>query len=256
MPPTPFVAEKRGARAIVGARGRASRAEDVVSRRVSWFIDGMLPWILLTVVALAAALEAERRGIRPLLWVAKPLASIGFVGAAVAAGALTSQFGSAVFIALVWCLMGDVLLIPRDNSVAFLFGLVAFLIGHVGFAIAFYVRGVDTTAVVVTVLALALPAFMVWRWLAPSVPRGMRVPVIVYITVITVMVGFAVGSMALAPAALPLAGALMFYASDLTVARERFVQKSLWNRVVGLPLYYAAQLCFAAATLSTAAAIR
>ena len=37
-------------------------------------------------------------------------------------------------------------------------------------------------------------------------------------------------------------GALLFYLSDLCVARERFVVKSKWNGIVGLPLYYAGQL--------------
>lgn len=212
----------------------------------------MLPWILLTVLAVLAALEAERRALRPLLWIAKPLASIGFIGAAVAAGALSSQFGSAVFIALVWCLIGDVLLIPRNNPATFLFGLVAFLIGHVGLGLAFYVRGVDGVAAAITAAALIVPASLVWRWLSPRVSRRMRAPVAVYMAVITAMVALAVGSTARTPAALPLVGAVLFYLSDLAVARERFVDKSLWNRVVGLPLYYAGQLCLAAATAATA----
>jgi uncharacterized membrane protein YhhN len=40
-------------------------------------------------------------------------------------------------------------------------------------------------------------------------------------------------------------GAVLFAASDLTVARERFVHRSAWNRVVGLPMYYAGQLLIA-----------
>jgi len=38
------------------------------------------------------------------------------------------------------------------------------------------------------------------------------------------------------------AGGVLFFASDLAVARERFVARAFSNRVWGLPCYYAAQL--------------
>ena len=41
------------------------------------------------------------------------------------------------------------------------------------------------------------------------------------------------------------AGALLFYLSDLSVARDRFVAPGFANGLVGLPLYYAAQLVLA-----------
>jgi hypothetical protein len=40
-------------------------------------------------------------------------------------------------------------------------------------------------------------------------------------------------------------GALAFYASDLAVARQRFVAESFANKLWGLPLYYGAQLLLA-----------
>ena len=42
------------------------------------------------------------------------------------------------------------------------------------------------------------------------------------------------------------AGALAFVASDLFVARDRFVSPAFANRLLGLPLYYAAQMLLAA----------
>ena len=41
------------------------------------------------------------------------------------------------------------------------------------------------------------------------------------------------------------AGALLFYVSDLAVARHRFVKAELLNRAIGLPLYYAGQVLIA-----------
>jgi uncharacterized membrane protein YhhN len=40
-------------------------------------------------------------------------------------------------------------------------------------------------------------------------------------------------------------GSLLFYVSDLAVARHRFVRPDFVNRVVGLPLYYAGQFLLA-----------
>jgi uncharacterized membrane protein YhhN len=41
------------------------------------------------------------------------------------------------------------------------------------------------------------------------------------------------------------AGALAFTASDVSVARDRFVRPQFLNRAWGLPLYYVAQLLIA-----------
>ena len=41
-----------------------------------------------------------------------------------------------------------------------------------------------------------------------------------------------------------LVAAVIFYLSDIAVARERFVTSSVTNRLLGLPAYYGAQLLF------------
>ena len=41
-------------------------------------------------------------------------------------------------------------------------------------------------------------------------------------------------------------GAVLFYVSDLFVARERFVTPGFVNKALGLPLYYGGQLLLAA----------
>ena len=92
-------------------------------------------------------------------------------------------------------------------------------------------------------LAAALvAAAVVLRWLWPRL-GSMRIPVIGYVAVITAMVlgGVAVRNASL----LATAGAIAFYASDLAVARDKFVVKDVWNRAIGLPLYYGAQLLIA-----------
>jgi uncharacterized membrane protein YhhN len=64
------------------------------------------------------------------VWIAKPLASLGFLAAACAAGALESSYGQTVLLGLVACALGDVLLVPRGAGAAFLAGMGSFALGH------------------------------------------------------------------------------------------------------------------------------
>src|SRR5690606_4237677 len=115
-----------------GASGASARyAEQPARRRPPR--NRMLPWILLTLVATALLLVAEARGSVAGRWVWKPLASTGFIAAALAAGAWQTTYGRLVLLALVLSWWGDVLLIPRTRA-AFTAGLASFLAGHVAFA--------------------------------------------------------------------------------------------------------------------------
>ncbi len=203
-------------------------------------------WFLVTGLSLALVLLGERLGKRALVWVFKPLASAGFIGGAVAAGAFETAYGHAVFLALAWSMAGDILLIPRHSRPVFAFGIMAFLISHLGYAVAFRVRGLEPTAGLVAGVAAAAVAWVVWRWLRAHLPRGMRVPVLAYIIVISLMVAAAFASYGDRPHWVVLAASLMFYLSDLAVARQRFVAEAFANRLVGLPLYYGGQCLFAA----------
>ena len=217
----------------------------------------MLPWMVLTAAALIGLLAAESRGSRWGIYACKPLASTGFVGvaiAAMAAGGLGSGeggYGRAVLAALVLSWIGDVLLMS-SRSALFLAGLGVFLLAHVGFGAAFLLRGQDLGWTAGALAVLAIPALIVSRWLRPHLPPEMRVPVHAYIVVITGMLALAVGTVAAGSPGIVLAGALAFYLSDLSVARDRFVRESFSvresfaNKLWGLPLYYAAQLCLAA----------
>ncbi len=203
-----------------------------------------MAWIALTAGALAVVLAAEYRGVRQLIMVAKPIASVGFIAAALSAGALDSGYGQAVLAALVLSWFGDVFLIPKDPP-WFLLGLVSFLLGHVGYCVAFLVVGIDVTTALVALVPMLGAAIVVARWLLPSVPDRLYRPVIAYVVVITAMAVLSFGAWTVTEDwRIPFA-AVLFFLSDLTVARDRFVAKDFLNRLVGLPLYYAAQLVFA-----------
>jgi uncharacterized membrane protein YhhN len=205
----------------------------------------MFPWILLTLVALAGLLVAEARSSQLGIYLCKPLASTGFVGAAVVSGAVFSIYGRIILLALLLSWLGDVLLIPAGES-NLLAGLGSFLLAHVAFGSAFALRGLAWAWTAAALVVLAAMAFFVLRWLRPHLPARMRLPVVVYIAVITVMVTLAAGSVAAGSPRIILVGAVAFFLSDLSVANDRFVHKSLTNDLWGLPLYYAAQFCLAA----------
>ena len=201
--------------------------------------------VVATVVAVIGLLFSEYRGSRSGVWVAKPLASTGFIAVALAAGALETPYGLAVLVALVLCWVGDVFLIPEGAGSLFLVGLVSFLLGHLGFAVAFTLPGPDPLWMAAAAVLVLAPALVVLRWLRPHLPAKMRTPVVAYVTVISLMVVAAAGATAATGRGAIGLGATCFYLSDLHVARHRFVSRSFWNKSWGLPLYYGAQLILA-----------
>lgn len=211
---------------------------------------GLFGGVVFTLIGAAfvvGLVVADARGSR-LRVVAKPAASMCFLAAAVAVGALDSAYGAWVFVALVLSAIGDVALLGSATP-AFLLGLGSFLLGHVAYTVGFAVRGLDVGWVFAAAALLAVPLMVVLRWLLPHA-ESMRGPVIAYAAVISAMVTAAAGTFGFDVDARILIGALAFYVSDLAVARDRFVAPGPTNRLWGLPLYYAAQflLAWSAAT--------
>jgi uncharacterized membrane protein YhhN len=195
-----------------------------------------------TAAAVGGLLAAERRGAPAGVWLAKPLASTGFVALALSLGATDGEYGRWVLAALVFGWLGDVLLIARRTFTA---GLVSFLVGHLAFAAAFLARGVSWPWLAAGAAAAGAGAWIALRWLGPHVPAALVLPVRAYVVVITAMVAAAVGAFGAGGGLALLAGAVGFFASDLSVARESFVAPSFTNKLWGLPLYYASQLLLA-----------
>ncbi len=204
----------------------------------------MTVWLSLTLLGLAGVLIADYRQSPRFVYLFKPLASTGFMGVALAAGAITSSYGRMILVALVLSWLGDVFLIFRPTTL-FLSGLVSFLLAHVAYSAAFVIRGQNALWTAAALLILIVPAIIVARWLRPHLEENMKKPVWAYIAVITIMLSLAFGLQGTDSHLLILAGALGFYASDISVARDRFVHRSFVNRLWGLPLYYSAQLLLA-----------
>ena len=200
---------------------------------------------LLCSLAVAGLLWAERRGSSTGLWLTKPIASLAFIWVGLAAGALETTYGQLILLGLVLCLLGDLLLIPHDRPAVFRAGVFAFLLGHVAYSAAFLTRPLDPFGLAAGAVLLAVVVGGTLLWLGSRLPRDMVWPVRVYMVVIGVMATLACGVTAAGGPWAVAVGALAFTASDISVARDRFVQHEFLNRAWGLPLYYAAQLLLA-----------
>jgi uncharacterized membrane protein YhhN len=201
--------------------------------------------ILVCALAVAGLLVAERFGSQTGKWLAKPVASLAFIGTAVASGAAGSDYGHLILLALVLCLLGDLLLIPENRAGIFRLGVFAFLCGHLAFAAAFLTQPLDPRWLAVAGVVIAIALWRVWRWLSPSLPADMRLPVQAYFAVIATMTALACAVTGAGATPLVALGAIAFTVSDISVARDRFVQPGFVNRVWGLPLYYFAQVLLA-----------
>lgn len=193
--------------------------------------------------AVAALLRAELTSSRRWIWLTKPLASTLFVVTALLAGALGSSFGQLILLGLLLSWFGDVLLIPK-RQLFFVAGLGSFLLAHLAFSGAFVLLPQDKSALALAVIAMAIFALIVLRWLWPNVPVKLRPAVASYLGAISMMVVLAAGTTAATGPQL-LIGAVLFAVSDIFVARDRFVSHAVINRLCGLPLYYSAQLILA-----------
>ncbi|MFV1970406.1 MAG: lysoplasmalogenase [Acidimicrobiia bacterium] len=202
---------------------------------------------VLTVVAIVAGLASGLLTDQSVLW--SRLFKIGASTAVIAivfTGAPAFS-GYAMFIAagLVISWFGD-LALSFTGERPLLAGLASFALAHALYTAGFFARSpMDLAAVALSGIAMALTAGAILRWLGPHTPERMRIPVAVYVGIISVMVVASFGtSGTLQDPRIPMA-AVLFAISDVLVARNRFVVRALANRVGGLPTYYAAQALFA-----------
>ena len=202
--------------------------------------------ILVAVVAIACvALVGLLLGdLRFPALAAKLIASTAFVALAVRSGAMASTYGRLILLGLAFSWCGDMFL-TGHSQLAFLAGLSAFLLAHVVYVSAFIRHGYGRAWIYVAVVPVTAMAIGVFAWLEPYTPANLMIPVRAYIVAISLMVIFAYGTRGRGGSILIVIGATLFFLSDLSVAALRLVQSEHPIYVIGLPLYYAGQVCLA-----------
>jgi uncharacterized membrane protein YhhN len=204
----------------------------------------------LTFVATSWLVVAEWMEARRQALIAKPLASLGFLLVPLLEGTSGTVASRWLVVGLILGAIGDVLLM-LSGSAMFVAGLGAFLLGHVAYIIGFVQGEFTALPTILATVAMIAVSVTTMRWLRPHLQPPFDIAVPVYIVVIGVMVVAAVGATDVGLGAK--VGAGLFAASDITVARERFVSQNPWNRVIGLPAYYLAQLLIAWSVIASSA---
>lgn len=198
-------------------------------------------WALLAVTFAFAftdwwATWAERRQVR---YVAKPATLACLIGVALTLDPVDPTIRTWMVIGLVLSLAGDVFLMLDEKW--FVAGLGSFLLGHIAYVVGLQLapRSWGWTVVGLAVVAVAIGT--VGRRVVVgvrSVDRSMVGPVIAYLLVISAMVVSAFGTAAI----VAIVGATLFYASDATLAWNRFIEQRRFGPLAVMVTYHLGQI--------------
>lgn len=197
-------------------------------------------WGLAVVFAVLAVTDwtvvgTGRRAWRP---VTKPLALVALIGVAVTLEPVDPAVRTWMVVGLVLSLAGDVFLLGSRRW--FVPGLVSFLAAHVAYVVGLLLAPTSPGWMLVGLALVAAAA-------VAAVPRLARLrrgehasllgPVVAYLVVISAMVVTAFGT------AHPwaVAGAVLFYVSDATLAWNRFLTEHRWGPTVVMVTYHLGQ---------------
>ena len=170
----------------------------------------------------------------------KPLTMVLLIGAALALDPTDPTVRTWFVVALVLSLVGDVfLMLPKD---LFVFGLGAFLLGHIAYIVGMHVEGVDgprfLVGIVIVMAVLAVLGTAILRGVRAGPDPGLAGPVVAYMFVISAMVASAIGVGNVAA----IVGASLFYVSDALIAWNRFVRETPHAHVSIMVTYHLAQI--------------
>lgn len=205
------------------------------------------PWLAgIAVLASVAILGLYLPGMRVLFLLAKPLATLAVIALALRVHCDEPRYRRAIVAGLLLGLAGDVLLM-LDGETAFMAGLGSFLLGHLAYLHGYRQRAPLFAAAWPFVL-YALLAGVVLAWLWPSLPPGLRLPVLAYVAVLAAMAAQAAAvwwrrrDAATACAAI---GGACFLGSDAILAIDRFALPFVAAQALLLALYWTAQALIA-----------
>jgi uncharacterized membrane protein YhhN len=236
-------------------RSSPTRQRSAAERWMNAELSSARRWlVLLTIAATVGAIAGDvlaanhaGDGWLWLHWCCKPLATVLiFALAWRAQPPVSAHYRRWILVGIFFSCCGDVfLMLPMDLFVP---GLLAFLLGHLCFLVAFLgdSRFAARPFLMLAVLGYgAINLLLLW----PSIVAPLRVPVIVYVTVLACMAGqaavraraFAMRGDALAGSAVRAAvGALIFLLSDSLLAWNRFHAPILLADLWVLSTYYLA----------------
>ncbi len=204
------------------------------------------------VLTASLLIRAELLGRRRQVYVFKPLSTVLVIAAAgmsLLEPIRDLRYTVGVLVGLVFSLGGDVALMFEGRK-TFVTGLALFLMAHVAYTVVFTSLGRCSPWDVLSAALLLLAGAGFYTLIRPGL-GPLKGPVIAYMVVISVMVHRAFSTLASplfgpAQALMVAGGALLFYASDVILAANRFWKPWQYHRF-SLALYYGGQFLIALA---------
>jgi len=187
-------------------------------------------WLLLYIAVCGAELVAVTFEFRTVHLISKPLLLPMLAGYFLASVSTRNFYFLG---ALVFCWAGDVLLMFQDGEIFFILGLVAFLIGHLFYMISYRklrIMNYSESLMNVQKIRHSFPIVIAGTGLVIILfPHlgGLKIPVMVYAVVLTLMVLqalFRYGFTSKKSFALIFIGALFFMVSDSVLAINKFLE--------------------------------
>ena len=208
----------------------------------------LVPALAVTVFLLV---RAEVLKIKRQIYLFKPISTLLVIAAALLSFLEPTRnptYSVGILLGLLLSFGGDVALMFQDHRKAFMLGLVLFLLAHIAYTVVFVLLGRFSGWDMLSTVVLLVAGVSFYRLIQPNLGT-MRLPVMVYILVISVMVNRASSAPA-SPAftgmqaMLVVIGAVLFYISDLILAAARFWRPWKYSRI-SLAFYYSGQLLIA-----------
>ncbi len=205
------------------------------------------------IVVVALLIRAEILGKRRQVFIFKPAATLLVIAVALLSLREPTRNGTytaGVFVGLLFSMGGDVALMFDEQPRAFAVGLGLFLLAHVAYTVTFTLLGCFSAWDAASTAVLLAAAVGFYTLIQGNLGK-LRLPVIAYMLVISVMVSRAVSTL-VSPlfrpgqGAMVASGAILFYISDVILAANRFWRPLRYNRI-SLAFYYAGQLLIALA---------
>lgn len=167
------------------------------------------------------AVVADRVTVR---YVAKPATLAALIGVAVSVDpTVSSSIRTWMVVGLVLSLAGDVFLMLDEKW--FVAGLGSFLLGHIAYVVGLQSAPTSVAGTLVGLAVVVLGVGLLGRRIVSGVAKGdhreLVGPVVAYLVVISAMVVSVFGT----EAPWAIVGATLFYASDATLAWNRFLEE-------------------------------
>jgi uncharacterized membrane protein YhhN len=208
----------------------------------------LLPFLAVVVFLL---IRAEFRKDRRWIYVLKPIATLTVIAAALCSFGEPSYipvYTGGVLAGLLLSFGGDAALMFPDNRKAFMLGL--FVLAHITYAAVFWILGRFSGWDLVSAGLLSAVGALFYTLIRPNLGK-MKVPVIVYMAVVSLMVNRSVTVLFAerfggGGGGLVVTGAVLFYVSDILLAAGRFWKPWRYHRI-SLAFYYGGQYLIALA---------